>query len=212
MRCTLTVRYSLLLLLSMSLSLVVCTGCVTPACRNARLSTQGRPLRGLWNSLQNVENSKRLEVWVSRFLDRLLAGTSYQLKEEQGQFIVVSPSGTDRVCRVNVAVQKKQLKDPKFLSRLLVLKNKYNLRMKSYLYTPAKVYTSEGNTFSTTGGNCNSNNYRVDFTYWKSISTKYSQTYWKEACKLGKKLKKWDICFPPKLGALYRKRMKMICK
>lgn len=207
-------RWQRSLLCGLALSLVVglLSGCTTPLCHNARLQTKERALRGLWNSLQRINNQRSLEVWVSRFLDHLLAGTSYQLKEESGRFIVVARNDNDQLCRVNVTTQQKQIRDPKFLSRLLTLKNQYRLKMRTYLYTPPKETTSEGTSSSISGGNCESKNYQVEMTYWKSISTKYSQKYWKEACKIGKKLKKWEVCFKAPLQALFRKRMKMICQ
>ncbi len=189
------------------------SGCVhLPTCKNSHLPTQERSLRGMWNTLRYIKEQRLKARWASRFLDHLLGGTPYLLKVRGKAFVVVDPSDPAHPCRVNIKQQQQQIQDATFLTKLYELKQKNNLNLRAYMYTSPKEYTVSNTKAEISGGNCRSIHYRVEFSYWRSISTKYSQATWPEACKLGQKLRKWDSCLPGKDQTLFRERMKKICK
>lgn len=188
-------------------------GCAhLPTCKTSQLQTNARSLRGIWNTLKYIKGKKMKQRWAARFLDQLLGGTPYQIKASGKRYVIVDPSDSDHPCRVNINTQQRQVQDTQFLAKLYQFKQNNKLNLKSYTYSPPREYTVHDNKVRTSGGNCRSTNYRVEFYYWKSISTKYSQRTWKEACKIGQKLRAWESCFPKKYKALYQKRMKIICK
>lgn len=203
--------YWYLWLLALCLSLST-TGCVLPLCQQAKLTTQERQLRGIWNALQHIQDKKTLEIWVSRFLDHLLAGTPYQLKSQGGSFVVVDPTHQDRLCRVPTIHQQQQLRDVQFLTRLYQIHQTHQLSLRNYLYQPPQEFVVRNQQAQTTGGNCQSRQYHIDWVYWKSISTSHNPTHQQEACTLGKQLQQWELCFSPEFRNIFIQRMKKLCR
>lgn len=193
--------------------MAVLPGCIILRSCPDKLPT-GAKIQHMWKATLSAPDDNIRRMWVHRLLTELLQGGTYQLEQRKTTFVIIDPkeSHSNR-CRMDPKQTITNLSDPLFLERLHKLAKAHNLQLKKYIYVPPKTYVVQGDKVGTqvSGGDCSLTRYRVDVSYWKAISGKYSKSQWKEACTLGQKLKKWEGCFNKRFRSIYQSRMKIIC-
>ncbi len=105
-----------LLLIAVPLAQISCR--TVPTCPNKKLATNPIPLRALWNTVRRMRRAHLLRIWLPRFLNHLLEGGKYLLKEDGEQYIIIyQRDDFESICKLDITEQIIQLSDPNFLKK-----------------------------------------------------------------------------------------------
>jgi len=169
-------------------------------------------LRPTWNVIKRQKNPAMLASWLDRFLTTLLNKGDFFLEDRGSHYLVVSTNTFDADrCQMSVASKLEAVGDDKVLTKLHAIVKKYKINMDKYLYRPPKTYTVYKVKSKKKIWDCETTKYRVDLSYWKTISTKYTKSEWGEACALGRKLMKWKPCFEKSFIPKFEDGMDRVC-